>query len=155
MVQPDGWSTHPDYEKPKQTLTVPQHSRTSTITMTNAVPREYIYPDIRNRQQSIVTRSTPVYHAPVITAGITHPQIHQVPQMMGGRDPAITQASHPVYTAQQQTQTLVNQPWARTRTPGAPTYQLPTGTGHNQLNTGFPYGASDPYMPLPRENSSV
>ena len=79
--------------------------------MTNAVPREYIYPDHSNRQQSILTRSTPAYHAPVITAGITHPQI------------STSRATHAVFTAQQQTETMVSQPWATMGTPGAPTHE--------------------------------
>ena len=109
--------------------------------MTNAVPREYIYPDINNRQQNILTRSTPAYHAPVITAGITQPQRHQLPHTMGQSYLANTQAGHPVFTAQQQTQTMISQPWTTIGAPGAP-YQTPAG-------------APVRYTTVPTENNSV
>ena len=58
-----------------------------------------------------------------------------------------------------QPQTLVSQPWATVGTPGVPIYQLPTVTGHNQGDTVYPYGAaagaSETYIPLPRQPNSV
>ena len=109
--------------------------------MTNAVPREYIYPDHSNRQQNILTRSTPAYHSPVITAGITPPQLYQFPHTVGQSYSTSTQAGHPVITAQQQTQTMGSQPWTTIGTPGA-LYQPPAG-------------ASVRYTSVPTENNSV
>ena len=128
------------------------------VTVTTAVPREYIYPDHYNRQQSILTRSTPAYHAPVITAGITHPPLHQFPHAMGQSYYASTQTGHPVFATQQQTQNMVGQPWTTIGTPGA-TYQPPTVTRssgqHAIYSHGAPAGASVGYTSVPTGNNSV
>ena len=125
-------------------MTVRQHSIAPTVTVTNAVPREYIYPDITNRQQNILTRSTPVCRTPIIAAAIQNPTA----QAMGVPHAGITRPHN-----------LVSQPWATSGTPGVPMYQLPTVTGHNQGDTVYPYGAaagaSETYIPLPRQPNSV
>ena len=98
--------THPDHERSQQTQTVMQNPMVPTITVTNAVPREYLYPDFSGRQQNILTRSTPVYRSPIAAAvtqmnptpqtigmsnaGIARPQIHQFPQTVGPSFSAIT-----------------------------------------------------------------
>ena len=130
--------THPDYTRRQQNLIITQNSMAPTVTVTTALPREYIYPDIGNRQQNILTRSTPAYHSPIVTAEIQRKM---------------------AFTAPQPTQTLVAQPWVTTGTPGAPTHQLPSINRYGVQNTGYSYGAPvsapDGHTPLPRNNGDV
>ena len=74
--------THPDHERWQQNRIITQNSMAPTVTVTTALPREYIYPDIGNRQQSILTRSTPAYHSPIVTAETQRNPAQQATEML-------------------------------------------------------------------------